>query len=126
MYSLQRAPLPVLIILGIVTFLGIIPFAIVALVEAVIICFIEIPFCIKCCPTSERFDTFVTQVLDSITYRILLYVVMTVLMWLSLLIGRTWLILPAITLSVVTLLYIVAWLKKEDRVTSGVTGGTGV
>ncbi|KXS21484.1 hypothetical protein M427DRAFT_50919 [Gonapodya prolifera JEL478] len=115
-----------LVILGIVTFLGILPFALIALIEAVIIFFCEIPFCIKCCPTSDRFDNFVKQVLDNIMYRILLYAVMTVLMWLSLLMGRSWLILPAITLTVVTLLYTVAWVRKEDRVTSGLTGGTGV
>ncbi|KAJ3037477.1 Golgi apparatus membrane protein tvp18 [Rhizophlyctis rosea] len=114
-----------LILFGILNFLSVIIFAIIAFVEAGIMLFLEIPWLTKCCPTSPKFDTFI-KTMENTLFRTILYAVFAIIIWLSILMHATSLLVAAITLSITTICYIIAFFKKEDFKRSGITGGAGL
>ncbi|KAG0248827.1 Golgi apparatus membrane protein tvp18 [Mortierella polycephala] len=88
--------------------------------------FIEIPLCMKCCPTSAKFDNFLTQFQNSF-FRAAAYVVFAILMWLAFGIGgRTLQVISALTLTAAAGSYMVAALRHQTPASSTLTGGTGV
>lgn len=90
-----------------------------------IILFIEVPFLLRICPTSEKFDTFVRRI--STNYmRAAAYTVMAVIQYLSILGGRSSLIAAAVFLTLTAICYALAGLKGQDFVGSKTLGGQGV
>jgi len=104
---------------------AIIVFSIICLVSSFLIIFIEIPLLLRICPTSPTFDNFVRRF--STNYmRALIYLVMSVIQWLSIISEPTGLIAAAILLLLAACFYALAGLKKQDFMSSKTLGGHGV
>ncbi|KXS21483.1 golgi apparatus membrane protein TVP18 [Gonapodya prolifera JEL478] len=110
------------LLFGIMSFLGMLPFAICALIFFVVILFAEIPLCLKCCPTSPTFDNFIKK-FENMYFRAAAYLIMAVIIWLSLVWGASTLILPALTLSFTAIFYGIASFRHEEREASIAAGG---
>ncbi|KAI9495660.1 hypothetical protein BDB00DRAFT_759738 [Zychaea mexicana] len=95
-----------LIALGIVGFISHIVFSIVGWVIALILIFVEIPLCLKCCPTSPKF--------------------FAVVMFLSNILNTGPLIAAAVTLLLAAISYGIAAMKGQSFASSRLLGGTGV
>ncbi|KAK9764728.1 Golgi apparatus membrane protein tvp18 [Basidiobolus ranarum] len=114
-----------LIIFGIIEMLTIPIFAILALIFAVLIIFMEISFLTKCCPTSPVFDDFIKK-LSGNHIRAGVYLVFAVIMWLSLIQRFTVIFIAALTLTVTAVFYATGFFKGQERTSSSMTGGTGI
>ncbi|KAM3580491.1 Golgi apparatus membrane protein tvp18 [Umbelopsis sp. WA50703] len=122
---LGLASLVCLVVLGVFS-LGSNPvFAILGWVFAFILVFVEVPLCMKFCPTSPRFDSFATRFENSYL-RTLLYLVMAIVMFLSATISKTLLLLPACLLLFAAISYGIAAIKGQPHASSTALGGTGV
>ncbi|KAI8881713.1 Golgi apparatus membrane protein tvp18 [Backusella circina FSU 941] len=119
------ASIILLIALGIVGFLGHVVFSIVGWVIALILIFVEIPFCFKFCPTSPKFDSFIAY-FENAWFRAILYLVFAVVMFLSNLMGASPLIACAVVLLLGAISYGIAALKGQSFASSRILGGTGV
>ncbi|KAG0303238.1 Golgi apparatus membrane protein tvp18 [Linnemannia gamsii] len=96
------------------------------LVIAFLLIFIEIPLCLKCCPTSPKFDNALQQFQNSF-FRAIAYVVFAVIMWLAVGIGSLNLqIISALALSFAAVSYVIAAIRHQTPASSTITGGTGV
>jgi hypothetical protein len=73
-------------------------------------------------PNSERFVKFFSNA----SFRTLLYLSFAVLMWLSILMATTSMLIAAISLTFTTICYAIAVLKKEEFSRSAWTGGKGL
>ncbi|KAF9548892.1 Golgi apparatus membrane protein tvp18 [Mortierella hygrophila] len=116
-------------VLGLIVF-GVVSFhvfwSIIAWIMAFLLVFIEIPLCLKCCPTSAKFDNALQQFQNSY-FRAVAYVVFAVVMWLAVgLGGRTLQIVSALTLSFGAVSYVIAAARHQTPASSTITGGTGV
>ncbi|KAF9900980.1 hypothetical protein BX616_002429 [Lobosporangium transversale] len=79
-----------------------------------------------CCPTSAKFDNFLTQFQNSY-FRAAGYVVFAIIMWLAFGIGgRTLQIVSALLLTGGAVSYTIAALRHQTPASSTITGGTGV
>ncbi|KAI7851739.1 golgi apparatus membrane protein TVP18 [Circinella umbellata] len=114
-----------LIALGIVGFLSHVAFSIVGWVIALILIFIEIPFCIRWCPTSPKFDSFITY-FENCYFRAILYLCFAIIMFLSNILNTGPLIAAAVTLLFAAISYGIAALKGQSFASSRLLGGTGV
>ncbi|KAI8092638.1 uncharacterized protein BX664DRAFT_312762 [Halteromyces radiatus] len=114
-----------LVILGAITFLGNIPFSILGWIFAFVLVFVEIPLCIKFCPTSPRFDSFVSSFENSYL-RAGLYLVMAIVMFLANTINTGLLNLPAVILLLTSFCYLIAAVKQQSHASSKLLGGGGV
>ncbi|KAG0182504.1 Golgi apparatus membrane protein tvp18 [Apophysomyces sp. BC1021] len=125
------ASIILLIALGIVGFLGHVVFSIVGWVIAFILVFAEIPLCIKFCPTSPKFDTFIAY-FENCYFRAAMYLVFAVVMFLSNLMGTGPLIAAAVCLLLASICYESVFLIGAAAFTgqafasSKILGGTGV
>lgn len=100
-------------------------FAILCLLSAFIILFIEVPLLLRICPTSAKFDTFIRKITTNYM-RAAAYGIMAVIQWLSLLAGRSSLIAAAVFLTLTALCYVAAGIKGQAFVGSKTLGGAGV
>ncbi|KAL1929270.1 hypothetical protein VTP01DRAFT_2329 [Rhizomucor pusillus] len=114
-----------LIVLGIVGFLGHVVFSIVGWVIAVILIFVEVPLCIKFCPTSPKFDNFITF-FENCWFRAVMYLIFAVVMFLSNLLGTGPLIAAAVCLLLAAISYAAAAATGQAFASSKYLGGTGV
>ncbi|KAI8988951.1 putative clathrin-coated vesicle protein [Pilobolus umbonatus] len=114
-----------LIVLGIVGFLGHVVFSIVGWVIALLVAFVEIPFCTRLCPTSPKFDSFLSYFENS-WFRAIMYIVFAVVMFLSNLLGASSLIACGVTLLLSGLCYMAAAAMGQSFASSKFLGGTGV
>ncbi|KAI8915444.1 hypothetical protein PhCBS80983_g05617 [Powellomyces hirtus] len=114
-----------LIIFSITNLLSVVPFAIIAWIEAFFMIWLEIPLLTVCCPGGPKIDAF-QKFFQNTLFRSILYAVFAVLIWLSILMSATSLIVAAITLSLTSIFYFISVIKKEELSRSGVTGGSGV
>jgi hypothetical protein len=90
-----------------------------------IILFIEVPFLLRICPTSEKFNTFIRRF--STNYmRAAVYLVMSAIQWLSLIQHPTSLIAAAVVLLLTSSFYAIAGLRKDQFMSSKTLGGQGV
>ncbi|KAF8931497.1 Golgi apparatus membrane protein tvp18 [Haplosporangium gracile] len=113
-----------LIVLGIVS-LNIL-WSIIGWIIAFLLVFIEIPLCLKCCPTSAKFDNFLQKFQNSY-FRAVAYIVFAVVMWLAVGIGgRTLQTISALALSFGAVSYVIAAARHQTPASSTITGGTGV
>ncbi|KAG0203428.1 Golgi apparatus membrane protein tvp18 [Mortierella sp. GBA30] len=93
---------------------------------AFLLVFIEIPLCMKCCPTSAKFDNFLTQFQNSY-FRATAYIVFAVILWLAVGVGgRTLQVISALVLTFGAISYIIAALRNQTPASSTITGGAGV
>jgi len=114
--------------LGIANFFNlslVIIFSAICLVCSFIIVFVEVPLLMRICPTSSKFDTFMQRFTTNYM-RALIYLVMAIVQWLSLIIKPTSLIAAAVLLTITSALYAVAGVKGQGFVGSKTLGGQGV
>ncbi|KAI8800576.1 hypothetical protein BJ742DRAFT_69504 [Cladochytrium replicatum] len=101
------------------------PWSLLAIVAAVIMMFLEIPFLTKCFRTGPRFEGFL-KFFENNLFRSVLYLVFGFLMYLSIVGGVSTILVPAIGLTFTTVFYLLAVFRKEGYSASSVTGGHGV
>ncbi|KAL1921643.1 uncharacterized protein VTP21DRAFT_10285 [Calcarisporiella thermophila] len=111
-------------ILAVVTGANIV-FGIIGLVLAAILCFIEIPFCLRWCPVSERFQAGI-KFFENHFFRAALYLVFAVVIFLSRFLGSTGLIAGGVTLLLAAVFYAAAGFMKQEHAASSFTGGQSV
>ena len=90
-----------------------------------ILIFIEIPLLLRICPTSSKFDSLIRRVTTNYM-RAGVYLIMSIIQWLSLTIYATSLIAAAVVLLVAAVFYALAGLKGQGFVGSKTLGGQGV
>lgn len=90
-----------------------------------ILVFIEVPFLLRICPTSAKFDALVRKVTTNYM-RAAVYLVMSSIQWLSLIGYPTGLIAPAIALLLAAIFYALAGLKGQEFIGSKTLGGQGI
>jgi len=113
-------------IANIFSFSLIIIFSVICLACAFIIVFIEIPLLMRICPTSSKFDAFMQRFTTNYM-RALIYLVMAVVQWLSLIIHPpTSLVAAAVLLTITAAFYALAGVKGQGFVGSKTLGGQGV
>jgi len=100
-------------------------FSAICLASSFVILFIEIPFLLRICPTSSKFDDFIRKF--STNYmRAAVYGVMSLVQWLSLIIGASSLIAAAVFLLITGAFYGIAAARKDEFMSSKTLGGQGV
>ncbi|KAL1953167.1 hypothetical protein VTO42DRAFT_3427 [Malbranchea cinnamomea] len=112
-------------IANIFSFSLLIIFSIICLVCSFLLVFIEIPFLLRICPTSSKFDAFIRRFTTNYM-RSAVYLLMSVVQWLSLLIGPSSLIAAAVLLLIASIFYALAGLRGHDFTGSKMLGGQGV
>jgi hypothetical protein len=93
--------------------------------SSLIILFIEVPFLLRICPTSSKFDEFIRRFSTNFM-RAAVYGVMSIVQWLSLIGGRSSLIAAAIFLLITGVFYAIAGMRKDEFMSSKTLGGQGV
>ncbi|KAI8967805.1 hypothetical protein BDF20DRAFT_840014 [Mycotypha africana] len=114
-----------LIALGIVGFISHIVFSIVGWVIAFILIFVEVPLCLRMCPTSPKFDSFIAY-FENCYFRAIMYLVFAVVMFLSTLMNTGPLVACGVTLLLGAICYGVAAFSGQAFASSKFLGGTGV
>ncbi|KAF2673527.1 Golgi apparatus membrane protein TVP18 [Microthyrium microscopicum] len=100
-------------------------FAALCLATSFMVLFIEVPLLLRICPTSQKFDGIIRRF--STNYmRAGIYIVLSVVQWLSLIFHQSSLIAAAIFLFITGALYGVAALRKDEFMSSKTLGGQGV
>ncbi|OJJ61108.1 hypothetical protein ASPSYDRAFT_42971 [Aspergillus sydowii CBS 593.65] len=100
-------------------------FSILCIVSGCILIFTEVPFLLRICPTSEKFDTFIRRFTTN-WMRAGMYTVMSVVQWLSLIEKGSSLIAAAVLLLIAGIFYALAALKSQEFVGSKTLGGQGI
>ena len=90
-----------------------------------ILLFIEIPLLLRVCPTSSAFDGFIRR-FETNYMRAGIYLIMSIIQWLSIIIGASSLIAAAVVLLIAALCYGLAGLKGQGFAASKTLGGQGV
>ncbi|KAF7714935.1 Golgi apparatus membrane protein [Penicillium ucsense] len=100
-------------------------FSVICLACSFIILFIEVPFLLRICPTSAKFDAFIRRFTTN-WMRAAVYAVMCAIQWVSLVTGASSLIAAAVVLSITAIFYALAGVKSQEFVGSKTLGGQGV
>lgn len=103
----------------------IIIFSALCFASCLIIIFIEIPFLLRICPTSENFNSFIRR-FQSNYMRAAIYGVMSILQWISISVDVTSLIAAAVLLMIAAVFYALAGVKGQAFQGSKTLGGQGV
>lgn len=92
---------------------------------ALIILLLEFPWCTKCCPTSQKFDSFLKK-FEANGSRTILYCCMSVILWLAFLVGTppVGMIFDNIFMTLTALFYSIAMCKNETPKPVPSTGNT--
>ncbi|EDN02268.1 hypothetical protein I7I51_01777 [Histoplasma capsulatum] len=106
-------------------FSKVIAFSIVCLASSFVIIFVEVPLLLRICPTSSTFDSFIRRFTTNYM-RALMYVILSVVQWLSLIVGPSSLLAAAVVLSVSAIFYALAGITKQEFMGSKTLGGQGV
>ncbi|KAI8833544.1 hypothetical protein BC829DRAFT_407783 [Chytridium lagenaria] len=114
-----------LIIFGLASFQAVLPFAFAAWIQAAIIVLLEIPIVTQCCPCGPSTSSFL-KFFENTVFRTVLYLVFSGIIWLSIIMAASSLIIGAITLTVTFILYGIAATRKEEMQRSFYTGGKGI
>ncbi|EME77445.1 uncharacterized protein MYCFIDRAFT_146315 [Pseudocercospora fijiensis CIRAD86] len=112
-------------IANIFNFHWVIVFSVICLVCSFIIIFIEVPFLLRICPTSPKFDQFIRR-FETNYMRAAIYGIMSVIQWLSIIAKVTSLIAAAVVLLLAALCYALAAVKGQEFQSSKTLGGQGV
>ncbi|MCJ1386844.1 Golgi apparatus membrane protein tvp18 [Xylographa soralifera] len=94
-------------------------------ISGLILIFLEIPLLLRICPTSPKFDEFMRRFTTNYM-RATMYGVMSLVQWLSLIVGHTSLIAAAVFLLFAAVFYLIAGVKGQDFSGSKTLGGHGV
>ncbi|KAF9102069.1 Golgi apparatus membrane protein tvp18 [Mortierella sp. AM989] len=87
---------------------------------------LAIPFCLKCCPTSAKFDNFLIQFQNSY-YRAAGYIVFAIILWIEVGPGNSTIqVINALLLTGGAISYIISALRHQTPASSTITGGSGV
>ena len=119
---------PVCIALGVVNLLHmslIIIFSIIALVQGLLVVFLEIPLFLKICPVTERFASFL-RVFHQNRPRAGFYIIMAAIQYGGIAIKATSLIACAVLFTITSFSYFMAYITKQEFVESAALGGEGV
>ncbi|KAH9818195.1 Golgi apparatus membrane protein TVP18 [Teratosphaeria destructans] len=100
-------------------------FSVVCLVSSFIILFIEIPLLLRICPTSPHFDAFIRR-FETNYMRAAIYLVLSIIQWLSLIADTTSLIAAAVFLLIAAIFYALAGIRGQAFMNSKTLGGHGV
>ncbi|KAE9968804.1 Golgi apparatus membrane protein tvp18 [Venturia inaequalis] len=100
-------------------------FSAICLSCSFIILFVEVPFLLRICPTSGKFDDFIRKFTTSIM-RAAVYGVMSLIQWLSLISHASSLIAAAVFLLITAICYTIAAVRKDEFMSSKTLGGQGV
>jgi len=100
-------------------------FSIICLISGLILIFLEIPLLLRICPTSPRFDEFMRRFTTNYM-RASMYGVMSLVQWLSLIVGHTSLVAAAVFLMFAAIFYLIAAFKGQEFAGSKTLGGHGV
>jgi len=100
-------------------------FSIICLLYTFIIIFIEIPLLLRICPTSPAFDNFIRKFTTNYM-RAAIYLLMSVIQWLSIISKPTSLIAAAIVLLLAAIFYALAGVKGQGFIGSKTLGGAGI
>lgn len=103
----------------------IILFGILCIISGLTLIFVEIPILLRICPTSPTFDNFIRRFTTNYM-RAIIYGVMSLIQWLSLIHSATSLIAAAVLLLLAAVCYLIAGLKGQGFVGSKTLGGQGV
>ncbi|KAK8192590.1 Golgi apparatus membrane protein tvp18 [Zalaria obscura] len=103
----------------------IILFSVICLICSFILIFVEIPLLLRICPTSPAFDAFIRR-FETNYMRAAIYLVMSIIQWLSLIAYATSLIAAAVFLLIAACFYALAGVKGQGFVGSKTLGGQGV
>lgn len=101
----------------------IIIFSIIAIVEAVLVLLVELPFLLKICPFTAGF-TDVMNKFNANWPRVGFYVILAVIQWLSLIIKATSLIALAVIWTIVAVFYALSAFAHQEFHNSSNSGGT--
>jgi hypothetical protein len=94
-------------------------------ISSFILIFIEIPLLLRVCPTSQHFDSFIRR-FETNYMRAAIYLVMSIVQFLSIIRYATSLIAAAVVLLIAAAFYALAGLKKQEFAASKTLGGQGV
>ncbi|GAM88016.1 hypothetical protein ANO11243_060450 [Dothideomycetidae sp. 11243] len=101
-------------------------FSVICLVCALILLFIEVPLLMRICPTSGSFDAFIRR-FETNYMRAAIYLIMSIIQWLSLVTGHaSSLLAAAVLLLIAALFYALAGVKGQGFAASKTLGGHGV
>ncbi|KAJ5594830.1 Golgi apparatus membrane protein tvp18 [Penicillium hispanicum] len=104
---------------------GRIIFSVICLASAFVILFIEVPFLLRICPTSSKFDDFIRRFTTN-WMRAAMYTILSAVQWASLCTGASSLIAAAVFLIIAAIFYALAGLKSQEFVGSKTLGGAGI
>lgn len=90
----------------------VIVFSVIAIVQGLLVLFVEVPFLLRICPLTDTFTNFVRN-FDENWPRCGFYLLMSVIQWLSLLLMVTSLIVIAIFFLISSLCYMLAAVKHQ-------------
>ncbi|KAJ5182018.1 hypothetical protein N7449_012165 [Penicillium cf. viridicatum] len=99
--------------------------SVLSIASAFVILFIEVPFLLRICPTSPKFDAFIRRFTTN-WMRALIYAVLGGIQLISLAERSSSLIAGAVLLLIAAVFYSLAALKKQEFVGSKTLGGQGV
>ncbi|RIA93242.1 hypothetical protein C1645_23679 [Glomus cerebriforme] len=116
--------IPFLFIAGGVAFLAFFLFSIIAWILAFILIFVEVPLCMKICPTSPKFDAFI-KIFENNYLRTIGYLLFSVVIFIFASKSGIY-ILPGLSLAITGICYGIAALKHQNHASSTLTGGSGV
>lgn len=88
-------------------------FAVIAMIQGLVVLFVEVPFLLKICPLTDTFTNFVRN-FDDNWPRCGFYLLMSVIQWLSLLLMATLLLVIAVFFLLASLCYLLAAVKHQD------------
>ncbi|KAI9832894.1 MAG: hypothetical protein M1819_003924 [Sarea resinae] len=90
-----------------------------------VILFIEVPLLLRICPTSPKFDQFIRK-FETNWMRAVIYLIMSIVQWLSIIVDATSLIAAAVVLLFAAAFYALASVKHQEFQGSKTLGGHGV
>ncbi|KTW25694.1 hypothetical protein T552_03306 [Pneumocystis carinii B80] len=103
----------------------IVVFGVLSMIMGLLLSFVEIPYLLKMCPTSQKFNSFV-EYFNHNWPRAGLYAVFSVTLFFSGIVKWTSLIVPALFMVITCLCYTIAALQGKAFMSSSIFGGTGV
>ena len=94
-------------------------------ISSFIVLFIEIPLLLRICPTSPGFDAFIRR-FETNYMRAAIYLVLSIVQWLSMIAAYTSLIAAAVFLLIASIFYALAGVRGQAFMNSKTLGGQGV
>ncbi|KAJ3115034.1 hypothetical protein HDU96_001261 [Phlyctochytrium bullatum] len=108
------------------SFQQVVPFAFAAWVIAFFIVLLEIPIVTQCCSCFGERTSSMLKFFENTIFRTVLYLVFAGIIWLSLMMNVTSLIIGAIGLTITMIFYGIAAAQNQELQRSFYTGGTGI